>query len=167
MLSFFYKNPPVPLAVRAIESYRAISYSCWLLVSELPTVHTNLQRPFIYYIQLLAVAPWTNLESILNGAMNILKPECCFSLYARAEWTLRAIGNSGMMPVNCTDCAMIFISAILLGFEIANQKQRGTLNFRGLSQDRGRTDFSGNLRASLFNDDLSNESHIHLAGQYL
>jgi hypothetical protein len=41
---------------------------------------------------------------------------------------------------------------------------------RGLSQDGGRASFSLNLRASLFNDDLSNEttfSQIHLAGQYL
>jgi hypothetical protein len=39
-----------------------------------------------------------------------------------------------------------------------------------LSQDGGRTLFSGNLRASLFNDDLSKEptfSKIHLAKQYL
>ncbi len=39
-----------------------------------------------------------------------------------------------------------------------------------LSQDGGWTDFSENLRASLFNDDLSNEpnfSLIHLSGQYL
>jgi hypothetical protein len=43
-------------------------------------------------------------------------------------------------------------------------------NFKGLSQDWGRIDFSENLRASLFNDDLSNEpnfSQAHLAGQYL
>jgi hypothetical protein len=41
---------------------------------------------------------------------------------------------------------------------------------KGLSQDGGRTDFSGNLRDSLCNDDLSNEptfSQVHLAGQYL
>jgi hypothetical protein len=44
---------------------------------------------------------------------------------------------------------------------------RGIL--KGLSQDRGRVDFSKN-RACLFNEDLSNEpifSQIYLAGQYL
>ncbi len=43
----------------------------------------------------------------------------------------------------------------------------GAPNFKGLSQGGRRTDFSENLRASLFNDDLSNEpnlSPIHLAG---
>ncbi len=36
------------------------------------------QLPFIYYIQLLATALWTNLESVCNSAMNILSPECCY-----------------------------------------------------------------------------------------
>jgi hypothetical protein len=47
---------------------------------------------------------------------------------------------------------------------------RTALNLKRLSQDEGRTDFSKILRASLFNDDLSNEpnfSQIHLVGQYL
>jgi hypothetical protein len=50
------------------------------------------------------------------------------------------------------------------------KKQEGNLNFYGLSQDGGRTDFSENLYASLFNDEQSNEptfSQIHLAGYYL
>ncbi len=40
----------------------------------------------------------------------------------------------------------------------------------GLSEDRGRAKFAENLRASPFNNDLSNEatfSLIHLDGQYL
>jgi hypothetical protein len=43
-------------------------------------------------------------------------------------------------------------------------------NLKGLSQHGGWADFYKNLRASLFNDDLSNEPYfgqIHLAGQYL
>jgi hypothetical protein len=36
------------------------------------------QLPFIYYIQLLATALWTNLESVCNSAINILSPECCY-----------------------------------------------------------------------------------------
>ncbi len=46
----------------------------------------------------------------------------------------------------------------------------GSLNFKGLSQDGGRTDFSENLRTSLFNDNLSNEplsERSIFAGQYL
>jgi hypothetical protein len=42
----------------------------------------------------------------------------------------------------------------------------GALKFKGLSQVGGRTDFSEILRASRFNDDISNEptfSEIHLA----
>jgi hypothetical protein len=42
--------------------------------------------------------------------------------------------------------------------------------FKGLSQGGIREEFSKNLRASLFNEDLSNEPNfgrIHLAGQYL
>jgi hypothetical protein len=48
------------------------------------------------------------------------------------------------------------------------KKQAGSLSFKGLSQDGRWTDFSENLCASLFNDDLSNVStfsQIHLAGQ--
>jgi hypothetical protein len=42
--------------------------------------------------------------------------------------------------------------------------------FKGLSQHWERVEFSKNLRASPFNDDLENEPNfgrIHLAGQYL
>ncbi len=45
----------------------------------------------------------------------------------------------------------------------------GALNFKGLSQDGERTDFSENLRASRFYDDISNEptfSKIHPARLY-
>ncbi len=41
---------------------------------------------------------------------------------------------------------------------------------KGLSQDEGRADFSKKPRASLFNEDLSNEPNfgrIHLTGRYL
>jgi hypothetical protein len=50
-------------------------------------------------------------------------------------------------------------------FQIAN-----SCSFKGLSQDGRGADFSENLRASLFNKDLSNEPNfrrIHLAGQSL
>jgi hypothetical protein len=56
-------------------------------------------------------------------------------------------------------------------FQIANQKQGDALNFKVLlSQVVGWTDFSENLRSSLFYDDPSNEptfGQIHLAGHYL
>jgi hypothetical protein len=42
-------------------------------------------------------------------------------------------------------------------------------NFKGLSQDSKRADIAENLRASLFNDNLSNDAtfnQIHLDGQY-
>ncbi len=54
-------------------------------------------------------------------------------------------------------------------FQIVNQKQVDARNFKVLlSQVVGWTDFSENLRSSLFNDDLSNEptfSQFHLALQ--
>ncbi len=43
-------------------------------------------------------------------------------------------------------------------------------SMKGLSEDGGRADFLKTYRASLFNEDLSNEPNfgrIHLAGQYL
>jgi hypothetical protein len=42
-------------------------------------------------------------------------------------------------------------------------------NFKGLSLEGVRADFSKNLHASLFNDDIyePNFGRIHLAGQYL
>jgi hypothetical protein len=42
--------------------------------------------------------------------------------------------------------------------------------FKGLSRDGGRANLKKNHRASLFDDDLSNEPNfgkIHLTGQYL
>ncbi len=54
-------------------------------------------------------------------------------------------------------------------FQIANSRTRWRSKFTGLSQDEGQADFTKNLSASLFNDDLSNEHNfgwIHLAGQY-
>jgi hypothetical protein len=55
-----------------------------------------------------------------------------------------------------------------IGFQNSQSKNKEeALNFTGLSQDGGRTDLSENLRASLYNDDLSIEttfSQIHLAG---
>ncbi len=52
---------------------------------------------------------------------------------------------------------------------IANYCTRWRPNFKGLSQDGDGQIFSKNLRASIFNDDLSNEPNfgrIHLARQY-
>jgi hypothetical protein len=49
---------------------------------------------------------------------------------------------------------------------IANYCMRWHCNFKGLSQDGGQSDSSKNLRASLFNDNPSNEPNlgrIHLA----
>jgi hypothetical protein len=51
----------------------------------------------------------------------------------------------------------IFIAAIPTGFQIANTKKGGALNFKGPSQDGGQTKVFLNLRASLLNDDLSNK----------
>ncbi len=59
---------------------------------------------------------------------------------------------------------MNLISALVICFQIANKKQGCALNFKGLSQDGGRTYFSENLRTSLFNKYPSNEpnfSRIH------
>ncbi len=43
---------------------------------------------------------------------------------------------------------------------IANYCTRGRCNFKGLSRDGGWADFSKNLRASLFNDDLLNDPNF-------
>jgi hypothetical protein len=71
--------------------------------------------------------------------------------------------------LHCTDCAMrpVRIQHVFptlqrdefhgrVGNKGPNYQQLYEI-FRGLSQNRGRTDFSENLQASLFNDDLSNE----------
>ncbi len=58
------------------------------------------------------------------------------------------------------------MTAVVIRILIANEAVRGDL--KGLSQGWGAE--IENLRASLFNDDLSNEptfSQIHLVGQYL
>ncbi len=47
---------------------------------------------------------------------------------------------------------------------IANYCRRVRCNFKGLSEDEGGADFYKNLRDSLFNDDLSNESTVISAG---
>ncbi len=40
-----------------------------------------------------------NLEPVANGAENFLQSECCFSLQAKAQWTLRDNANCAMMPL--------------------------------------------------------------------
>jgi hypothetical protein len=64
----------------------------------------------------------------------------------------------------------IFMAALAIRILIANSCARCRWILKGISQDGGRADFCKILRASLFNNDLSNEpnfSRIHLAGQYL
>jgi hypothetical protein len=69
-----------------------------------------------------------------------------------------------------TVCALL--AQLAIRCRIANFCTRWRRSFKGLSphgMDDGRI-FSKNLRAFLFNDDLSNESNFgraHLAGQYL
>jgi hypothetical protein len=54
----------------------------------------------------------------------------------------------------------IFIPALAICFQIANSCIKWRCNFKGLSQQRGRADFSKNLRASLSNGDQSNEPNF-------
>jgi hypothetical protein len=60
--------------------------------------------------------------------------------------------------------------SLAICFQIANSRTRRRCNLKGLSPDGGLADFSKNLSASLFNDDLSSDRHhfgwIHLASQY-
>jgi hypothetical protein len=54
--------------------------------------------------------------------------------------------------------------------KLAIKKQEDALTFKGLSEDGWQAKFAENLRATLFNEDLPNEttfSLIHLPGQYL
>jgi hypothetical protein len=87
-------------------------------------------------------------------------------------------GGDGLVCLNqkCKHCsavdngAMNLTSAFEIRFRIANSCMRWRGIFRGLSQDRGRTDFSRKLCAFLFYKDLSIEPsfcRIHLAGQHL
>ncbi len=57
------------------------------------------QRPFIYYTQLLATALWKSLESVCNGAMNILSPNVLIFCRQRRNELLADVGNCAMMPV--------------------------------------------------------------------
>ncbi len=100
--------------------------------------------------------------SLTNRLWLNLDPNC----QKRRQLYLRP----SIYPVHCTgvgDGAMNFMGIRIL---LANSCTRWRGTFKGLSQDGGHTDFSENLRPSLFNDVLSNEStfsHILLAGQCL
>jgi hypothetical protein len=66
--------------------------------------------------------------------------------------------------------ALLRIARLAIRCLIANYCTRWRSNIKELSQDGGRADFSKNLPASLFNDDLSNKPNfgrIHLPGLYL
>jgi hypothetical protein len=67
-----------------------------------------------------------------------------------------------MDAVRATVSALLAISILIA---ISCTRWRGI--FKGFSQDGGQTNFSKNLRASLFKDDLSTFSQINLAGQCL
>ncbi len=59
-----------------------------------------------------------------------LNPECCFSLYATAQWTLPDIVNFAMMPANTYTMfsnpysAMNFIAALAIRILITNSCTR-------------------------------------------
>jgi hypothetical protein len=79
---------------------------------------------------------------------------------------LKKADTSDTYPYGATN----FIPALAIRFRIANSCTSCREIFTELSQDGERADFSKNLRASLFNKDLSNGPNfgrIHLAGQYL
>ncbi len=65
------------------------------------------------------------------------------------------------------------VAVLPIAFWIANcqlMNKVALANFKKLSQDRQRADFTKNLRASLYSRELSNDttfSQIHLDGQYL
>jgi hypothetical protein len=116
----------------------------------------------------------TNLETISNGALSFIPSMVFFSvgngatncstIFETAQWTLHDIGNYAMMPINTPRFSypygvinFEFMAALALKFLIANICMRWRWIFKELSQDRGRVDFSKNLRASLFNKYLSNE----------
>jgi hypothetical protein len=56
--------------------------------------------------------------------------------------------------------AMNFMPSLAFCVQIANIFTRWHCNFQGLSKDGGRADFSNNLRAPLFNEDLSNKPNF-------
>ncbi len=109
-----------------IEARRFLEMSdrspCWELfkvTTPSPVGVQVCQGPFIYYIQLLATALLTNMESVSNGAMNIFSPGYCLffvvnsamnplwywhwrnepsAILTMALWTLRDIDNGAMNP---------------------------------------------------------------------
>jgi hypothetical protein len=99
------------------------------------------------------------MSFVSNDEMNIIKDPNVVILCRQRRYERSAILVHLFYPYG----AMHFMP--MLGF---CTRRRGI--FTGLSQDKGQIDFSENLLASLFNDDLSNEptsSQIHLVRQYL
>ncbi len=76
----FQKNPPVPHPVKALESYSATSYSCWLFGTNCQRRTQLCHRLFIFHTQILPTALWTNFESVSNGAINMLAQNVVFSV---------------------------------------------------------------------------------------
>ncbi len=89
------------------------------------------QRPFIYYIQLLAMALWTDLETVGNGAEKFLQLNVVFlcrqrryerrEMLATAQWTLHNVVNCGIDA--CTDVGTSVNTLAALQIEWGNSVQ--------------------------------------------
>ncbi len=112
MRRFEKKFPPPPILWEPLKAKAPPRTAVGHLKKKIANGQRRTQpcrQPFIHYIQLLATAVWTNLQSVFNGVINILSPECCFLCRLRryeclvklvtAQWMLRNVGNCTRRPV--------------------------------------------------------------------
>jgi hypothetical protein len=133
----------------------------------------------LLYIHLLATALWTNFESVSSNSINIYRSSFFICQLERPPWMFRGFGSfaQSILPklAMAQRCEYTTFVPSLLRDNFHRRHSSWFPNWksktrRHLSQDGGRTNFSENLRASLFNDHLSNEpsfNQIHFADQYL
>jgi hypothetical protein len=102
------------------------------------------------------------VDPVANAAETFLQSEFCFSLGGGAinaprYWHLRddACSAANTPRFSYPYGAMNFMAVLAIKILIVNSCTRCRLIFKRLSQDEGRNEFSKNLRASPFNDDLS------------
>ncbi len=103
--------------------------------------------------------------------------QCCFGGSTKGQETFSSIFEKANTSAACRPCSAFEKDAMnfhlqhpnwFLNWQLKNEEE--VENFKGLSEGEGRAKFAENLRASLFNKDLSNETTFslnHLAGQYL
>ena len=130
---------------------------------------------WFYIIQGFTNAQWKSSVSMAKCGMNLFWLSSIILHWWKALWTMRAFVNCAMVLTKRLNFLIQVLneyspqpSKLLYNCQLKTRRRSKTL--KGSQRMGGGRIFLKSFRASLFNEDLSNEpnfSRIHFTGQYL